>query len=268
MYPDQNPLLKKMAADAVITGMYVQTASPDIVEIASASGIDYVIIDQEHGGFGYEETVNLIRAAEAAGVCPVVRVENHGASGLRKAVEAGALGVYVPDVRTAEQARAAIAAVKFRDADNGGMRGACPTVRAARSRGAAEWSRYVAWSNANVTVSILVESEEGLHNLDEILAVPGIDTIVLGRFDLAHEMGFGSDRYGAVISGLFDEFVARADRAGVRYVTRLRPGQREEMRRERASWIKRGARNFTLGSDREFIAWAFGEALQSMLSEG
>lgn len=264
MYPAPNPLRVKLAAGECIAGMYIQTASPDCVEIAAAAGYDYAIIDQEHGPFGYGETVALIRAAEASGICPVVRVPDHRASEARKAVEAGAMGVYVPDVRTAAQAVAAVAAVRFRVDGDGGMRGACPTVRAARGRGAAEWDRYVAWSNENVMVTLLVESEEGLANLDAILAVPGIDMVALGRFDLAHEMGLDGDRYGRVIGDIFETFVVAAERAGVPYVTRLRPAEAAAMRAERQQWAARGARNFTTGSDREFMAKAFAAALAPM----
>ncbi|WP_420994338.1 HpcH/HpaI aldolase family protein [Cupriavidus sp. 30B13] len=264
MYPAPNPLRRKLAAGECITGLYIQTASPDSVEIAAAAGFDYAILDQEHGPFGHGATVELIRAAEATGICPVVRVPDHGAAGLRKAVEAGAMGVYVPDVRTAGQAAAAVAAVRFRVGENGGMRGACPTVRAARARGAAEWEQYVAWSNANILVTLLIESEQGLADLDAILAVPGVDMVALGRFDLAHEMGLNGDRYGTAISGIFETFVARAEQAGVPYVTRLRPAEPAAMRRERQAWVARGARNFTMGSDREFMAKAFGAALAPM----
>lgn len=261
MYPDPNPLKVKLAAGGCIYGIYIQTASADAVEIAAATGYDYIIIDQEHGLIGYRETVELIRAAEASGICPLVRVPDHGAAHLRKAVEAGAMGVYVPDIRDAEQARAAIAAVKFLNQNNGGQRGACPTVRAARARGAVEWKNYVDWSNTNITIAILIESQEGLANLDEILALPGIDTIILGRFDLAHEMGLHGDRYGAVISDIFENFITKADQAGVAYVTRLRNNEYNAARQEHATWVERGSHNFTMGSDRELIARAFQQAL-------
>ena len=265
MYPAPNPLRRKLAAGECITGLYIQTPSADCVEIAAAAGYDYAILDQEHGPFGFGETVSLIRAAEASGICPIVRVPDHRASELRKAVEAGAMGVYVPDVRTAEQARDAVSAVRFRVHGDGGMRGACPTVRAARARGAAEWERFVAWSNENVMVTLLVESEQGLANLDAILAVPDVDMVALGRFDLAHEMGLNGDRYGRVIGDIFETFVAAAERAGVPYVMRLRPADAEAMRDERQRWVARGARNFTMGSDREFMAKAFAAALAPMV---
>lgn len=260
MYPAPNPLKGKLAADQCIVGLFVQSPSPDTIEIAAAAGFDYVIIDQEHGSFGMAETVAMIRASEAAGICPIVRVPDHDPANLRKAAEAGALGIYVPDIRTAEQAAAAIAAIKFKVGDNGGMRGACPTVRSARP-GTTSWKRYVEWSNTNVMVCVLVESQAGIDNLDAILAVPGIDTIVLGRFDLWHEKGLEGDRYSPEINAVFEVFAAKARAAGVPYVARLSRLDRDAACAEWREAVRQGARIFNIGSDRQLIYRAFSEVL-------
>lgn len=263
MYPHPNPLKAKLAADDCILGLFVQSPSPDNVEIAAAAGFDYVIIDQEHGSFGMAETVAMIRAAEAAGICPVVRVPDRDAANLRRAAEAGAMGLYVPDVRTAEQARAAIAAVRFKSGSNGGLRGACPTARSARP-GNADWQGFVEWSNHNVMVCILVESQEGLDNLDAILAVPGIDTVILGRFDLWHEKGLPGDRYNPEINAIFEVFAAKAKAAGVPYVARLSSLSHDIARAEFHAELKRGSRVFNIASDRQLIYRAFSEAIAPM----
>ena len=256
MYPHPNPLRARLAADCVIAGLYIQTASPDNVEIAAQTGYDYVIIDQEHGSFDLSATLQMIRAAEATGITPFVRVPDHTRSYIRRVLEAGALGVYVPDVRTAEQAREAVAAAKYGDADNGGTRGACPTSRATQGRGG-DWRSFVEWSNQNVMVSLLIESKEGFDNLDAILAVPGIDAVVLGRFDLAHELGLNGDRYGEHLNGMFEVYAAKARAAGVTYIARLKPSDPVSARAEFAALHAAGARVFNLGSDREFIARTF-----------
>jgi 4-hydroxy-2-oxoheptanedioate aldolase len=258
MYPHPNPLKVKLAADQPILGLFVQSPSPDTVEMAAAAGFDYVIIDEEHGSFGMTETVAMIRAAEASGVCPIVRVPDHGAANLRRAAEAGALGVYVPDIRSAKEAEAAVAAIKFKAGDNGGRRGACPTVRSARP-GSVDWRRYVEWSNDNVMVCLLVESQEGLDDLDAILAVPGIDTIILGRFDLWHEKGLGGDRYNSEINAVFETFAAKARKAGVPYVARLKSLEPGPAGSEFQEAVRQGARIFNLASDRQLIYRAFSQ---------
>ncbi|MFA7668674.1 MAG: aldolase/citrate lyase family protein [Burkholderiaceae bacterium] len=265
MYPNRNPLKVKLDNDRCIHGLYIQMAGPENVEIAAAAGFDYVILDEEHGGFSYSETAQLIRAAEASGIVPVVRVSEQSASAIRKALEAGAMGIYVPNVKNAQQAAQAIAAAKFSAVDTAGIRGACPTVRSARSRGAVEWASYVEWSNSNIMVSLLIESQEGVDNLAEILAVPGIDTIVLGRFDLAHEMGLNGDRYGKVMSVVFEKFVSYCEAANVPYLTRLSTLDPHDARCEYDDWVKRGARVFNFASDRELIAKSFTQAIQPFI---
>jgi len=263
MYPHPNPLKQKLAADQCITGLFIQTPSADCIEIAAVAGFDYVIIDQEHGNFGFSETVHLIRAAEAARICPMVRVPDHGATSIRKAMEAGAMGIFVPDVDTAEQARQVIAAAKYCYQGNGGTKGACPTNRAARSQGR-DWEGYVKWSNDNVLLTLLVESQEGIGNLDEILAVPGIDSVALGRFDLAHEMGLHGGRYGPELEDVFRRFVASAKAAGMRYFSRLGSLDHDTAKAQCEALVADGARMFTMGSDRQFIDRVFREVLRPM----
>ena len=263
MYPHPNPLKIKLQNDQCITGIYVQTDSPDCIEIAAASGLDYVIIDMEHGAFGLDPVVQMIRSAEATGVCPLVRVPDHSEAMIRKVVEAGAMGVYIPDVRNAEQARKVISATKYLKDNNQGTKGACPTSRATRGLGA-NWENFISWSNDNIMVTILVECEEGLRNLDDILKTPGIDTIVLGRFDIAHELGLYGNRYGSELNAIFEGFAKKAKSAGVHYVARLKQAPLEEMRNERATLVANGARIFTMGSDRELIARAFNQTLLPM----
>ena len=84
MFPHPNPLKARLAADQVIAGFYIQTASPDNVEMAAQAGYDYVIIDQEHGSFDLGATLHMIRAAEANGA----RVVRTRRAGQRKGAEA------------------------------------------------------------------------------------------------------------------------------------------------------------------------------------
>lgn len=263
MFPAPNPLRVKLLAGEPIAGIYIQTNSPDCVELAAAAGLDYVILDEEHGSFGMNAVVHMIRAAEASGIVPIVRVPQVCATAVRRAVEAGALGVYVPDVRSAAQARAMVAAAKFGAPAAGQRRGACPTVRSARGKGAAQWEDYARWCDENLMVALLIESGEGLAALDQILAVPGIDTIVLGRFDLVQEMALEGGRYGPAMNALFDDFARKADAAGVPYVARWDTGAADSAR-QCAQALDRGARIFNVGSDRELMLRAFRGALASL----
>src|SRR5512143_1798325 len=85
-------------------GAIMQLASPELVEMAGRNGCDFVIIDCEHGSFYLEGAVNMIRAAEAIGITPLVRVSDSDAGHIMRALDAGAMGVVVPNVASAAQA--------------------------------------------------------------------------------------------------------------------------------------------------------------------
>lgn len=222
MYPDPNPLKLKLARGQQVGGLYIQSPSVDNVEIAAAVGIDFVIIDLEHGSIGFSECVALIRAAESAGIAPVVRTADHDPTAIRKVLENGALGIYVPGVESASQARAAVAAARIADGRNGGLRGACPEVRAVRRR-VSEWPQFVSWSNANVAVFLIVESQAGLAELPAIAAIEGVDGLLFGRFDLAHELGCAAGPYAPEVERHYQDFCRTAAAAGVPHFSP--PGQ-------------------------------------------
>ncbi|MGY8685359.1 aldolase/citrate lyase family protein [Bradyrhizobium sp. UFLA05-153] len=166
----------------------MQTNSPEVVEMAASAGYDFVYLDCEHGSFGFDGLVPLIRAAEAAGTTPIVRVPDHALSFIMRVLDAGAMGVIVPNIKSAAEARAAVSAAKYLDGSNDGSRGACPGTRATWHQ-VADWQQFSVASNADTTVWLLLESVEALKSAGEIAAVPGVDAIMLGPFDLAHALG-------------------------------------------------------------------------------
>jgi 4-hydroxy-2-oxoheptanedioate aldolase len=110
-------------------------------------------------------------------------------------------------------------------------------------------------------VTLLVESQEGIGNLDDILAVPGIDALVLGRFDLAHELGLNGDRYGERLEAVFETFAGKVRAAGLHCIARLGSSEPALARAQFQALLLGGARIFNMGSDREFMARAFRHAL-------
>ena len=104
-------------------GTFVQIASPENAEIAAASGFDFIILDMEHGSFGIESLVNMIRGVQIGGSTPVVRVPDHSETGIMKALDAGAVGLLIPGVSNAKQAQEVVRATRYAPV---GHRGACP----------------------------------------------------------------------------------------------------------------------------------------------
>ena len=145
-------------------GPFMIGTDPAFVEAAGYAGYDFVLLDMEHGTTTFQTLPHLIRAANVAGVCPVVRVPRGSDIWIDQALDVGAGAIMIPQIDTAEQARAAVSAAKFSPV---GTRGTCRFVRSA-GFGAVPGSEY--FSKAQDTVVILqAEGKKAVENLDEIL---------------------------------------------------------------------------------------------------
>jgi 4-hydroxy-2-oxoheptanedioate aldolase len=207
-----NRIWSAVREDRVALGINVQTGAPEVVEMVGAQGYDWVMIDCEHGAFGLDGAVPLIRAAESAGATPIVRVPDCRPSYVMRVLDAGAMCVVIPKVETAAQAREAVSAARYCVGDNGGERGACPNTRATRHL-PESWNDFVRWSNENVFVMVLVETRKGVENIESILDVPGSDSLGSGSFDLAQALGHsGEPNHPEVGAGVHAHGVGQATR--------------------------------------------------------
>ncbi len=171
----------------ILLGSFIMSGSPVNIELSGYLGYDFVVIDCEHGSvspYGMEME-NLIRASYAANISPLVRVIENNMSQIRKALDFGAKGIVVPFINTKEDAKRLVDACLF---PSEGNRGRCPIVRAARF-GVTGWSDFVERSNEDLIIMPIIEKMEGVENLEEILSVKGINSILFGPFDLAVELG-------------------------------------------------------------------------------
>ena len=165
-----------------LLGMFVGMPSPSMVEMCGHAGVDFVIVDNEHGPAGIESTEHMLRAARASGVIPVVRTLE---SDILRVLDIGASAIQVPQVNSAEQARRIVAAAKYPPL---GMRGAAFSTRAA-GYGFFAGERHVADSNTGTAVIVMTETRAAIEKLDEILSVPGIDAVFFGPNDLSFSFG-------------------------------------------------------------------------------
>lgn len=165
-------------------GIFSKTSDPAFIEVMGYAGLDYVIIDLEHGPNSIQTAQNLIRAAQVSGVFPVIRVKENAPFVMGEALDIGAGGIQVPQVTTKKDAQDIIERVKFHP---DGIRGVCRFVRAADYSAK---DRFEYFSDANKSVIILqIEGETGISNINEILTVKGIDVIFVGPYDLSQSLG-------------------------------------------------------------------------------
>jgi 4-hydroxy-2-oxoheptanedioate aldolase len=198
-----NRIKRAWSSDRPAFGLWCGIPDALAVERIAALDVDYVCIDQQHGLVDYAAMVALIRAAGAAGCSPIVRVPSSEPWLLMRALDAGALGVVVPLVDDAAQAARAVAACRF---PPDGRRSYGP-IRAAAVIG----SRDPADVAGEVVCIAQIETAEGLENVEEIAATPGLDGLYVGPADLA--LGLGIPLEGAGDDPRHVEAVERVLRA-------------------------------------------------------
>ncbi|MGA0595238.1 HpcH/HpaI aldolase family protein [Enterovirga sp. CN4-39] len=259
----RNRVLEALAEGRPALGVATQMNSPEAVEAIGAVGYDFTYIDCEHGSFFLEGAVQMIRASEAVGLTPIIRVPGHDPTFITRVLDAGAMGVIVPNVSTRGEAEQVVAAAKYLDGDNGGRRGACPGTRASWHQ-TTDWPAFARWSNANTMVWVLIESPEGVANAREIAAVPGLGAVMLGPFDLAHAIGRPGEPRHPQVAQAYDDVMAAARDSGVEVVASLFSAEPASMTREKAEWLEKGARILVAGSDRRMLVRALADRLAAL----
>lgn len=181
----ESKLKKALNEGKTVFGPFMKLSSPAIVEILAHAGFDFVIIDTEHGPLTVETAENLVRAAQLAGIDPVIRVTDNDPSKISRALDIGAHGVQVPQVSSRADAERTVRAAKFAPE---GERGVCCYVRAA-DYSAFGKHKYFPSANENTLLLVHIEGLAGVENIDEILSTPGIDVIFIGPYDLSQSIG-------------------------------------------------------------------------------
>jgi len=170
----------KARANEPVVGYWVVLDSPVSTERVARLGYDYVALDAQHGLMGYSGWLHGLMAIDAAGAAGIVRVPSNNAAFIGQALDAGAAGVIVPLVNNAEEAAAAVRAVRY---PPHGMRSYGPM------RSALRIGPVPAEVDATVLCLAMIETPEGLANVKEICAVPGIDGVYIGPSDLCLAVG-------------------------------------------------------------------------------
>ena len=181
-------LKAKITAGNPVFGLFAIMPSPISIECIALGGVDFIIIDMEHGIFGPKELDDCVRACQSAGIHAIVRTPGLNLSATQWALDVGACGVLVPQVDGFEQASEAVAITKF---SPHGSRGYNPFVRAGNYGDNINSENVL--SNDYPLTSILVETRQSLKDLEKICTLPGLDAIFIGAYDLSVLLGFPGD---------------------------------------------------------------------------
>jgi 4-hydroxy-2-oxoheptanedioate aldolase len=192
-------------------GMWGSIPSPLTAELAAAAGFDYVCVDLQHGGADEDRMVSMFEALEARGAAPLARVAYNEPWMVNRVLDLGAAGVIVPLVNTAEEARRAVSGCRY---PPHGVRSYGP-LRAALTVGSADPERLA----AGALCFVMVETRQGLDNVEAIAATRGIDGIYIGPSDLSlglgREPGHGGDVLERAITRIREACAAAGILAGM-----------------------------------------------------
>jgi 4-hydroxy-2-oxoheptanedioate aldolase len=170
----------------VSVGLYLQSLSPDIVELCGHLGFEWLFLDAEHLPVSHGLCRDLVRAADVVGMPCLVRVPQIEPAVIEGFLDAGVRGILAPRVCSARDAQALVAAVKFHPE---GERRSASNSRAANYGLTQSRSEYYRAANERTFTAALIETRGGLDRLDEIASVPGLDYIAIGPNDLGLSMG-------------------------------------------------------------------------------
>ena len=237
----------------LLSGTWLNLGSGMTAEIAATVGFDWVVIDLEHGSGDHESCLHQLQAVAGTPAAPIVRIAWNEAPRFKRVLDLGAAGVVVPYVTTAEEARQAVAAMRYPPQ---GIRGAASLNRAADF--GHSFNEYFATANDKLTTIVQVETEETLARVGDIAAIDGVDVLFVGPLDLSVSMGipqeFDHPRFREALAKVSAAALAGGKAAGILL---LSPDQIEQTVADGYTFIGLGSDGGVLASGMRRLADAF-----------
>lgn len=200
---------QRVLAREWLCGTFLNLGSPMTVEIAGLAGFDWLLIDHEHGPGGQDTLLHQLHAASGTPAFPIVRIAMNEVPRFKRVLDMGALGVMVPYVGTAAEARAAVSAMRY---PPHGIRGVAKFNRGAGFGG--DFEDYYRHAHERLITVIQIETPEAIRNIDEIAAVDGADVLFVGPTDLSYNMGIRDQLESAAFTQALQKVAEAAKRHG------------------------------------------------------
>ena len=207
----ENTLKARLNDRKAAFGVMITFPSTPVVEMLGHLGFNWVLIDNEHGSITVDNSEDLIRAAEFSGIAPIVRPVANRPEIIAPFLDRGAWGVQVPHVNTADEARAAVDAVKYYP---DGHRGIFSRSRPAGYGFHTTPGEYVVEANRNTLVCLMLEEVEAIDNLESMVQVEGVDVYFIGSGDLSQSMGYPGQQTHPEVQAVMERGVAIIRKAG------------------------------------------------------
>jgi 4-hydroxy-2-oxoheptanedioate aldolase len=245
-----NPVTDKLRSGQPAVGTWLSLCSPVAAENMARVGWDWLVVDVEHSPVGFETMVNCFRATQLGGTVPMARVPWNDTVWIQRTLDAGALGLVVPMVNTAEEASRAVANTKY-------------AVRGLRSWGGSRVASYIegdyrTWTEENLAIMVMIETVQAVESAEAILSVEGVVGCFIGPADLAlsmeaQETGPGTEHEAAILEVL--QVAQKVGKAAGKHC-----GSAAEV----SARIAQGFQFLALSSDAGFMSKAAREAFQAI----
>lgn len=242
-----NNARRKLLAGGTISGPSVSFPAVEIVEESLRHGFDFVWIEWQHGGWAEPSISAALACCVGHDTVPIVRVLGSDPVWIGRMLDLGAMGVIVPMVNTAEECRRIVAAAKFPPEGRRSATGIRTAYLANH-----DYFKYTEEANDQILTIVMAETPEAVGNVREMMAVPGVDCVLIGPYDLSRALGAAS-MADDVVESAVQEVLRASKETGVAagYVT----GSRAEASRR----AKEGFRFVCPGHDLSALAAAFRE---------
>src|SRR5260370_12647501 len=213
---ERNRVLRMLETKQLPVGIQCFTGNPALIEVIGSTGFDFIMLDAEHSGSNPRNIEDLVRTSVLAGLAAYVRVPDPRVpTDIRRALEAGAEGVFLPEIHSVADIDAAAEAAFFPPK---GDRGICPSVRAA-DYNFATFVEYTESNNREVQLVPMIENPDGVAIIDDICAHPDVHMVIFGQGDLAFSLGEGTAMVGGQkTSDAYRRVLASAKQHGVAVV--------------------------------------------------
>ena len=178
-----NRVLKLIRQAKPAIGCFLGLGSPTVAEMMALAGMDWLVIETEHNALDSAEIQHMLMAVNGTDAVPIVRVPNRDQVFIQRALDMGAMGILVPGVRTADEARAIVSYTRFPPAGVrswGALRASAYTL---------DNDDYLERADENILVSLILETRDAVDNLEQVCAVPGVDVLTIGPWDMSLELG-------------------------------------------------------------------------------
>lgn len=207
--PFKSLLARQDLAAGYPIGSWVMSASPVVAEAMGCAGYDWAVLDMEHTPLDMMELVHLLQAVAGTDMLPITRVPWNDTVMVKRVLDAGAQTVMFPFVQSVDEARCAVAATKYAPE---GVRGMAGMSRASRFGTVKDYFKV---ANAAVSVIVQIETPQAMACIEDIAAVPGVDSIFMGPGDLSGAMGHVGDLLHPEVVALMAAGVKRCHKVGV-----------------------------------------------------